>query len=64
MGREEKVCPNCHKRYYTELQRYTDKPVQEEWPDEPAWKREQLVSGLCGENCWNQFLGVKPKRGE
>ena len=60
MGREFKKCLNCGKEYWTELQRYDpDKTIQEEYPNEPAWKREQLISGLCSDKCWKEYLGVE-----
>jgi hypothetical protein len=54
----EKTCPNCKKIYLTELDRQTDKPIQEEFPNEPAWKREQHISGICSQECWSEFLGI------
>lgn len=54
------ICPNCKKEYETELNRLDDRPIQQQYPNEPAWKREQLISGLCSDKCWNWFLGIPP----
>lgn len=50
-------CPNCQKIYEPVLERKTDKLIQEEFPNEPAWKREQLLSGICSDKCWKEYLG-------
>jgi hypothetical protein len=55
---ELRVCPNCHKEYQTVLSRKDDRVIQEQYPDAPAWKREQLISGICSNKCWNKFLGI------
>ena len=58
---EIKICPNCKKEYETVLERKTDKLIQQEFPDKPRWMREQLISGICSDECWENFLGL-PKR--
>jgi hypothetical protein len=57
----EQTCPNCGKIYDTELERIDDRSIQEQYPNEPSWKREQLISGLCSNECWNEYLGVPSK---
>ena len=53
------ICPNCKKKYEPELKRKDKyKLIQDEFPNEPAWKREQLISGICSDKCWNEFLGL------
>jgi len=52
------ICPNCKREYEPELKRKTNKNIQDEYPNEPSWKREQLISGICSDKCWNEFLGV------
>jgi len=52
------TCPNCGKEYQTELDRKDDRPIQEQYPNEPQWKREQLISGLCSDSCWDEFVGI------
>jgi hypothetical protein len=54
-----KVCPNCGKEYKTILDRKDDRNIQEQYPNVPAWQREQLISGLCSNKCWNRFLGLE-----
>lgn len=53
------VCPNCKKKYKPKLVRKTDKLIQDEFPNATAEEREQLVSGICSNKCWDEFLGVK-----
>lgn len=52
-------CPNCGKEYETELNKPEgdDRCIQDIFPNEPAWKREQLLTGLCSDKCWNEYLG-------
>lgn len=57
-----KECPNCREGYYTVLERINDRPIQEQYPDAPAWQREQLISGLCSDKCWREFLGMPEKK--
>jgi hypothetical protein len=59
--RKEVKCPNCGKVYLTALDRqHPEKNIQDEFPKEPAWKREQWLSGLCSDKCWNEYLGPAP----
>lgn len=55
-------CPNCREGYYTVLDRINDRPIQEQYPDAPKWQREQLISGLCSDKCWREFLKMPPKK--
>lgn len=57
---EPKTCPICHTTYLTELKRPDgdDRPVQEIFPHEPRWKREQLISGICSDECWRDMFGA------
>ncbi len=54
------TCPNCRKTYEPVLgQRKTPHLlIQNEFPDSEPWEREQLVTGLCSDRCWDEFLGV------
>ena len=53
-----KICPNCNKEYKTVLDRIDDRPIQEQFPNATKEEREQLISGLCSNKCWNEFLGL------
>lgn len=57
---EQKKCPNCRTTFLTELERPKgdDRNIQDIFPNEPLWKREQLITGICSDKCWNEFLGV------
>ena len=52
------VCPNCKKEYKPILERKTNKLIQEEHPTATKEEREQLISGLCSNKCWKEFLGL------
>jgi len=52
-----RTCPNCGGVYETVLDRKDDRCIQEQYPDAPAWQREQLISGICSDACWDEFLG-------
>ena len=52
-------CPNCKKVYEPELgERKTNELIQVEFSNAKHYQREQLISGLCSDKCWNKYLGV------
>jgi len=52
------VCPHCQKHYIPKLgQRRTNRLIQEEFPNATAEEREQLVSGICSDKCWDEMFG-------
>jgi hypothetical protein len=52
-------CPNCQEEYDTVLERDgSGRTIQEQYPDAPTWQREQLLSGICSDDCWKQYLGT------
>lgn len=55
-----RTCPNCKKVYETVLDRPEgdNRPIQQIFPDAPSWQREQLISGICSNECWDEFLGI------
>ena len=55
---ELRKCPNCGKIYVPVLKRKDVKPIQEQYPNAPKWQREQLISGICSDWCWKQFLSM------
>ena len=54
----ERTCPQCRKTYKTVLEPKTDKLIQDEFPSAPAWQREQHLTGICSDSCWDKFLGI------
>ena len=53
------ACPNCGKVYVPDLgERPADgRLIQEQFPEATAIQREQLMTGLCSDKCWNAYLG-------
>lgn len=62
------TCPNCRKTYTPELLQQPDAQVklmqwksgtliQRVWPQATPAQREQLITGMCSDKCWNEFLG-------
>jgi len=60
----ETICPNCGKVYNPILKRPSgdDRPIQTIFPKSKAYEREQLITGICSDECWDEFLGVPKKR--
>lgn len=52
-------CPNCGKIYKPTLQRPEgdDRLIQDIFPESTSEEREQLMTGICSDECWDQFLG-------
>lgn len=54
------ICPQCGRHYAPDLpgppsgQR---RPMQEIYPDAKPYQREQLITGLCSDECWDAYLG-------
>lgn len=53
------LCPNCNKWYKPKLKRKGSEPLQVTHPNAQPFEREQLISGLCSNKCWNEYLGIK-----
>jgi hypothetical protein len=55
-------CPQCGKEYEPVLKREIgdNRCIQDIFPTARPWEREQLVSGICSDECWDKFLG-KPE---
>jgi hypothetical protein len=52
-------CPNCGKEYEPELNRkHPEMKIQDEFPNATPMQREQHITGLCSDECWNEFLGI------
>lgn len=52
------LCPHCDKRYKPVLKRLDDRNLQEQYPNAERWEREQLISGICSQKCWDEYLGI------
>jgi len=57
----QRRCPNCGKIYETVLNRPEGdrRCIQDIFPDTKPWEREQLLSGICSDGCWKEYLGIK-----
>jgi hypothetical protein len=64
----KQTCPFCKKVYQPDLSQQPDFEVkrrqwkggmliQKVWPEATTVEREQLMSGICSDKCWNKFLG-------
>lgn len=55
------VCPQCKSHYKPVLERPAGdtRPINQIFPNAKPFEREQLITGLCSNKCWNEFLGVK-----
>ena len=53
------TCPNCKKEYVPILKRIEGELIQNSYPNATKEEREQLISGLCSNKCWEEFLGVE-----
>jgi hypothetical protein len=56
------ICPQCAVAYYPKLgNRKTDLVIQKEFPDATSAEREQLVTGICSDQCYTDYLGPPPE---
>jgi len=57
-------CPNCNKEYQPFLgsRPNDDEVVQDQFPNASAEMREQLLTGICSNKCWDEWLGNVPKK--
>jgi len=49
-------CPICKKEYEPVLERKTDELVQIEFPEASRTEREQLITGICSDECWEEIF--------
>ena len=56
------TCPNCKKQYFPVLgeRKHPDMCIQDEFPNAKPFEREQLLTALCSDKCWDEYLGVGP----
>jgi hypothetical protein len=58
------TCPNCHRVTDItieagKLQAYqSGTHIQYVWPEWSPIQREQLITGMCSDECWNKYIGV------
>jgi len=52
------LCPNCKKKYKPILKRSGSESLLKQYPDSKPYEREQLISGLCSDKCWKEYLGI------
>jgi len=59
----EMRCPNCRETNEIKLddEKYdrwiSGEHVQNVWPEKTPAEREQLITGICSDKCWNEYLG-------
>lgn len=58
-------CPQCLKEYESIIPIMSiidlpDKPIQEIFPEYSPIAREQLITGICSDECWDNYLGCEP----
>jgi len=55
-------CPICKKEYEPVLDilkyRQSGKKVQDVFPDATSIEREQLITGICSDECWEEIFNV------
>ena len=49
-------CPVCRKVYQPVLgeRKHPEVLIQREFPHSESWQREQLVTGICSDECWDK----------
>ena len=64
----ERVCPNCKSTYIPTLMAENPEGVrkwrngeliQNVFPYSSEMDREQLLTGICSNECWDQYLGIE-----
>jgi len=52
------VCPECGRHYIPDLERPIgdNRRIQQIFPDATSVQREQVISGICSQRCWNLSL--------
>lgn len=65
-----KACPQCGRVYVPDLASESDFStkfqlwrsgvlIQNVWPSATPAEREQLQTGICSDDCWDQYLGME-----
>ena len=50
-------CPVCKKEYEPVLGERDGRLIQVQFPDAEPFEREQLITGICSDACWENELG-------
>lgn len=61
------ICPNCLKHYIPKLpepNKDDRRCIQDIYPQATKIQWEQLITGICCDECWDEYLGVKPEDDE
>ncbi len=56
------VCPECKRRYKPDLAippASDNRAIQVIYPDAEVYQREQQLTGLCSDECYDAHLGVE-----
>ena len=52
-----KTCPICKNEYEPVLtSKHPEMLIQQEFPNAESWEREQLISGICSDFCWDKLF--------
>lgn len=55
------ICPQCKKHYIPDLKERDindGRCIDEIYPQATATQCEQLITGICSDSCWDEYLGV------
>lgn len=56
MTQKSRTCKMCKKTYELAIQDDIDtRMIQEQFPNREPWEREQLISGICSDECWEKI---------
>ena len=55
----ETICPICGKKYKPVLgeRKHLGMMIQDEFPNATPTEREQLMTGVCSDGCWDEWFG-------
>lgn len=65
--KELRICPQCHKYYKPVLGQRPEgdnRCIQDIFPNAKPWEREQLLTGICSDECWKKYLKVDDENDE
>jgi hypothetical protein len=53
------ICPSCGKAYIPKLNNAKSGiPIQQQFPEAKLIDREQMISGICSNKCWERMTGI------